>query len=146
MLCDSETTNPCTMERTPFLDAYLELVDKVSKADQLRDGLFATLLSPTINHVDTQRRAAQIFLSWEAGELAADRMMEAKQHQEQALSEHATRLLDQGAEITADVLEQTAYRLRDDAMFERAAQLRERARLRRSLTSTAQVSPEQGRP
>ncbi len=143
MLGDGEVTNRCTVERTPFLDAYLTLTDEVFKANRLRDRLLTALLPTTPHHGEVTSRATQLFQAWEAGERAAKRMEEAQQHREQALSDHAARLLDQHGEAIGDVLEQAAHRLRDDSMFTRAKQLRTRARLRATLAIASQYS--QGR-
>ena len=146
MLSDNENTNRGTVERSPFLDAYLEFDQQVFKAIRLRDELLRALVMPAVGHKDLRARAEQVFAAWEAAERAIRLMDETKQHQEQALSEQAGNLLEENGELTADVLEQAAYRLADDALIGRVTQLRERAHLRCPPTTCGHVAPDRAQP
>ena len=56
MLSDNENTNRGTVERSPFLDAYLEFDQQVFKAIRLRDELLrARDLGVLVRYRDAQR-------------------------------------------------------------------------------------------
>jgi hypothetical protein len=145
MFSDNEDTDRGIVERSPFLNAYLEFDQQVFKAIRLRDELLRALVTPTVGHKELRIRAEQVFAAWEAAEHASGLMDESKQHQEQPLFEQASRLLEENSELTADILEQAAYRLVDGLLIDRATQLRERAHLRHPPT-TRGVAPAPAQP